>query len=98
MPGLKRHKKSSEARWDLLGWPCHTIHQLRAIQRALDLIEERLREPLRLADLARNVGMSLWHFQRTFSAMVGQPAGSYIRRRRLAEAARCLRATARTIL
>jgi AraC family transcriptional regulator len=74
------------------------MHHLRAIQKALDLIEDRLDEPLRLRELARRVGMSLWHFQRTFSAMAGQPVGSYIRRRRLAEAARCLRTTDRRIL
>jgi AraC family transcriptional regulator len=74
------------------------MHQLRAIQRALDLIEAGLREPLRLEALARRVGMSRWHFQRTFAAMVGETAGSYLRRRRIAEAALALRARERRIL
>jgi AraC family transcriptional regulator len=74
------------------------MYQLRAIQRALELVERELKEPLRLESLARRVGMSRWHFQRTFTAMVGEPAASYIRGRRLAEAGRCLRTSDRTIL
>lgn len=74
------------------------MHQLRSIQKALAAIEARLTEPLRIDALARQAGMSLWHFQRTFSAMVGEPVGSYLRRRRLTEAARRLRTERRTIL
>ncbi|BET66856.1 AraC family transcriptional regulator [Opitutales bacterium ASA1] len=74
------------------------MHQTHSIQRALRHIETSLKEPLALATLARSAGMSLWHFQRTFSAMVGEPAGSYLRRRRLTEAARILRDSHRTIL
>jgi AraC family transcriptional regulator len=76
------------------------MHHLRVIQRALDLIEDQLQHPLPLEFLARQSGMSYWHFQRTFAAMVGEPAGNYIRRRRLTEAARELRGAGheRTIL
>lgn len=71
---------------------------LESIQKALDLIEKGLTEPLTLTALSRRVGMSPWHFQRTFSAMVGAPVGSYLRRRRLTEAARRLQQTRATIL
>lgn len=74
------------------------MHQIRAIKQVLALIEQELTGPLRLEALARRARMSLWHFQRTFTAMVGEPAGSYLRRRRLTEAARALRQTDRTIL
>src|SRR5882724_153867 len=74
------------------------MEQLYAIQKALGLIEQQLTQPLTLETLSRRVGMSLWHFQRTFTAMVGEPAGSYIRRRRITEAARRLRAADGTIL
>ena len=74
------------------------MQQLHGIQQALGLIERRLNEPLRLESLARAAGMSLWHFQRTFAAMVGQPAGSYLRQRRIAEAAWTLRASRCPIL
>jgi AraC family transcriptional regulator len=74
------------------------MRPLPAIQKALALIEDQLQAPLRIDTLARRVGMSRWHFQRTFAAMVGEPAGSYIRRRRLTEAGHRLRASRRTIL
>lgn len=74
------------------------MHQLAAIQKSLRLIEEHLDQPLRMEDLARRVGLSFWHFQRMFTAMVGESAGSYLRRRRLAGAAEQLRTTERPLL
>lgn len=74
------------------------MHALPTIQRILALIEAQLTTPLRVDALARKAGMSRWHFQRTFTAMVGEPAGSYVRRRRLTEAAACLREGEATIL
>lgn len=69
-----------------------------AVQRALDYIEEHLREPLRLEAVARKAGFSLWHFQRIFAAYAGEPLGTYVRRRRLTAAAREMRASNRRIL
>lgn len=66
------------------------MNTLRAIQQALDQIEAKLAAPLPIAELARGVGMSLWHFQRSFSAIVGEPVGRYLRRRRIARAAKRL--------
>ncbi|MFO1452030.1 MAG: GyrI-like domain-containing protein [Opitutaceae bacterium] len=74
------------------------MQQLGAIQKSLRLIEEHLDRPLGLETLARAAGMSFWHFQRTFSAMVGESAGSYLRRRRLAAAALRLRSTSTPLL
>lgn len=71
---------------------------LSAVQRALDHIEAHLREPLHLEAIARRAGFSLWHFQRIFAAFVGEPLGSYVRRRRLTVAATELRASSRRIL
>jgi AraC family transcriptional regulator len=45
----------------------------------------------RLAWLARSVGMSEFHFARIFRELVGVPPHTYLRRRRLSEAARRLR-------
>lgn len=75
-----------------------TERHLDAIERALEVIEEGLRGPLDLDQAARDSGMSYWHFQRTFSALVGEPVGSYVRRRRIAAAARELLHTRRRIL
>jgi AraC family transcriptional regulator len=71
---------------------------LAAVQRALDHIEDHLREPLPLESIARRAGFSLWHFQRIFTAYVGEPLGSYVRRRRLTAAAAELRASPRRLL
>ena len=69
-----------------------------SIQRSLDLIEGRLTAPVTMQALARRAGLSQWHFQRTFAALVGEAAGAYLRRRRLTEAARRLRGSKDSIL
>ncbi len=61
------------------------------IRRALAAIEEHLDRPLAMAELARRAGYSPWHFQRVFMALVDESVASYVRRRRLTEAARMLR-------
>lgn len=71
---------------------------LTAVQKALNHIEDHLRKPLSLEDVSRKAGFSLWHFQRTFTALVGEPLGSYLRRRRLTVAAGELRESSRRIL
>jgi AraC family transcriptional regulator len=73
-------------------------HYLPAIHRALACIEEGLTEPLTLEGISRRAGFSLWHFQRIFTAYVGEPLGSYVRRRRLTAAADELRTSKRPIL
>lgn len=80
---IKRRPRS----FDYTGTDMQTLH---SIQKALDLIEARLAQSISIEELARCAGMSLWHFQRTFSAIVGEPAGRYLRRRRIASAAQRL--------
>jgi AraC family transcriptional regulator len=57
------------------------------VERALRYIEEHLAEPLALAEVARASHLSPFHFHRTFRAVVGEPVGRYITRRRLEVAA-----------
>lgn len=71
---------------------------LNAVQKALDHIEDHLRKPLSLEEVSQKAGFSLWHFQRIFTAFVGEPLGSYLRRRRLTAAAGELRESSRRIL
>ncbi len=71
---------------------------LRAIEAALDTIEDGLTGPLDLDRIAGTCGMSFWHFQRAFAAFTGEPVGSYIRRRRLSLAADQLAGSRRRIL
>ncbi len=65
------------------------------IGRVLRAIEDHLDRPLAVEELARRAGYSTWHFQRVFLALVDEPVASYVRRRRLTEAARVLRAEPR---
>jgi AraC family transcriptional regulator len=57
---------------------------LQQVQRAVDFIEERLDEDLSLSAVAREAGISQWHFQRIFKALAGETLKTYIRSRRLA--------------
>src|SRR5262245_39691809 len=63
--------------------------------RAVDYIEEHLREPVALADAAARAELSPPHFSRLFRALTGETFGSYLRRRRLTLAAERLAAPGR---
>ncbi len=58
--------------------------------KAIDFIEARLTAELSLALVANSAGLSSYHFSRVFRALTGETVTTYIRRRRLTEAARRL--------
>ena len=60
------------------------------IAQALDFVEESLKEPIGVADMADAVGYSLYHFCRTFNEATHHTPYDYLMRRRLTEAARAL--------
>jgi AraC family transcriptional regulator len=66
---------------------------LRQLQRSLSFIETQLGGELRVQVIARHAGISMWHFQRVFSAALGQPVMDYVRRRRLSQAMQELAST-----
>ena len=68
------------------------------IQKSIDFMEENLREPITLEDVARVTCFSLPHFYRLFNALVGRTIKDYLRLRRLSEAARDVASTGRSIL
>jgi AraC-like DNA-binding protein len=68
------------------------------IAEALRTIENRLTEPLSIAALARDVGVSRYHFLRTFQRVTGETPWRYIVNRRLAIAAEHLINTSGTVL
>jgi AraC family transcriptional regulator len=68
------------------------------LERASLYIEEHLGSEITLADAAGAAAMSPYHFHRVFSAVLGEPLGDYIRRRRLTEAARRLLGAKRSVL
>ena len=67
-----------------------TQEELERVAAAVGCIEARLGEPLDLATAAQEARYSKYHFHRLFAAAAGITPHSYIRRRRLTEAARRL--------
>lgn len=57
------------------------------ITKAALLIEHNLSEPLRASDIAKHANLSTFHFQRLFSAYMGESINQYISARRLERAA-----------
>jgi AraC family transcriptional regulator len=57
------------------------------LERAVIHIESRLDRPLSLAEVAREAGMSAFHFSRVFHCLTGEPVSEYARKRRLTRAA-----------
>lgn len=53
------------------------------IVRAIDFIEDHLKENVTVQDITSPLGVSSWHFQRIFHQSIGETIGSYLRRRRL---------------
>jgi AraC-like DNA-binding protein len=71
----------------------HTLHDERRITAAVRQIEERADERLSLRDLARDAGLSPYHFLRTFRQVAGMTPHQYVLRTRLHRAAVRLRRT-----
>ncbi|MFN2608275.1 MAG: helix-turn-helix domain-containing protein [Acidimicrobiales bacterium] len=65
--------------------------------RAKDLVDARYAEPLTVADLAREAGLSAAHFSREFRRTFGETPHQYLLTRRLERAAALLRNTDRTV-
>jgi AraC family transcriptional regulator len=57
------------------------------VLRAVEYMERNLTSPISVADVASEAAYSTFHFVRLFKALTGDTPGSYLRRRRLAEAA-----------
>jgi AraC family transcriptional regulator len=74
------------------------MSRLTAISKALDFVEENLREEITVADMAAAAGYSLYHFSRTFNGVVHHTPYDYMMRRRLSESARDLVETDRRII
>jgi AraC family transcriptional regulator len=72
-----------------LGWYAARVSAAR------ERLETQYAEPLSLLDLARDVGMSPYHFARVFRELEGVPPHRLLRRVRLQQAARRLRQGAR---
>ncbi|AJA46511.1 transcriptional regulator, AraC family [Clostridium pasteurianum DSM 525 = ATCC 6013] len=57
------------------------------IEKSIEYIERNLNKKIELEGLAEKAFLSKYHFHRVFHAIVGEPVGEYVRKRRLSEAA-----------
>lgn len=57
------------------------------VERALRYVADHLERPLSVAEVARAARLSEFHFHRIFSAVMGEPVGRYVTRKRLEVAA-----------
>ena len=59
---------------------------VRAINHAIEYMEEHLTDEITLADIAKSVNLSAFHFQRAFSLLTEMSPAEYLRKRRLSQA------------
>lgn len=59
---------------------------IKTINRAIAYMEEHLTDDIALADIARSVDLSPFHFQRAFTLLTGMSPAEYLRKRRLSQA------------
>lgn len=71
---------------------------LETLEKAVIYIENHLEEDIKVEEVAREVGYSYYHLTRQFSAVLGESVGSYIKRRRLADAAKKLLYTNKRVI
>lgn len=59
------------------------MDHLTRIQKAVDFVEDNLHEDLATEQIAKVAAFSQWHFQKIFTALVGDSVKEYVRKRRL---------------
>jgi AraC family transcriptional regulator len=74
------------------------VNYLKQVQTGIDYIEANLDFDISLVQVAREAGLSQWHFQRIFKALTNETLKTYIRSRRLANSLDKLLATDQKIL
>jgi AraC family transcriptional regulator len=75
-----------------------TTQDERRIATAVRFIEQNFRQPLSLVELSALIGISHFHFLRTFKQVVGLTPHQFLLRRRLHEAALRLRTSSESVL
>lgn len=61
--------------------------EFKHIEKAILYIEDHLTSPITVEEVTEQVNFSYYHFHRLFKVLTGETLGSYIRKRRLTEAA-----------
>ncbi|ACL21996.1 transcriptional regulator, AraC family [Desulfitobacterium hafniense DCB-2] len=70
----------------------------KALEHAVMYIENHLGSDIKVEDVAKAAGYSYYHLNRQFTAILGESIGSYIKKRRLADAAKKILYTNRKII
>ncbi|HEX2736449.1 MAG TPA: AraC family transcriptional regulator [Polyangiaceae bacterium] len=73
-------------------------YYLERIQRGVEYIEARLHEDLEVGLVAKEAGLSQWHFQRIFKSLTGETLKTYVRSRRFAKSLELLASTQLRVL
>lgn len=71
---------------------------LASLEKAIEYIEQNLEEELYSEDIAKAAGYSLYHLSHIFTAVIGEPIGSYIQKRRLSNSCKKLLYTKKRII
>ena len=58
---------------------------VKTINNAIAYMENHLTDDITLADIAKSVNISAFHFQRAFSLLTGMTPTEYVRKRRLSQ-------------
>jgi len=66
------------------------MNYLASLENAIEYIEQHLDDEIRPDDIAKAAGYSLYHLTHIFTAVIGEPIGGYIQKRKLSNAARIL--------
>lgn len=74
------------------------MHYLTQVQKGIEYIEANLDDEIFLRDVAKQAGISQWHFQRIFKALTNETLKTYIRSRRLSIAFEKLLTTDKKII
>lgn len=64
----------------------------------INLLEKHLKQPVNIIDLIDKTGYSRWYVQRKFCSLAGVSMKSYIRTRKMTEAAKMILSTDRKII
>lgn len=74
------------------------LNYQQAINQAILFIQQHLKEPITMEDVANHVGYSTYHFQRLFKSDIGMTLYDYLRKQRLRMAAVLLTQTNQSVL
>ena len=62
------------------------MNWIKTINDAIEYMENHLTDEITLADIAKHVNLSAFHFQRAFSLLTEMSPAEYLRKRRLSQA------------